>query len=84
MNVICDYNDWCIYSENSILFYYSREDNETYTAREVKRIEDFNDYSLEELFNKCNNYDVCGELDDGSAYCYWKLMRQVDNKEGIL
>lgn len=76
MMIICDYNEWFIADDNGKLTIHDREVDEVYLAEEVFRV-DYSDYDEDEIpEDPCElceeDYDYSGELDDGSAYVFWK------------
>ena len=74
---LCEYNDWYIIEHNGKL-YCIDSDDETHEVEEVFRMPSDAYYNYEsneiDLINgpKGIDFDICGELDDCSAFVYWR------------
>lgn len=77
---ICRYDDWSVFkTENGLVL--ENEDGSTKAVTEVFRVSadsrpDYGDLSFEKFDALAREagieYDYCGELDDFSAYVFWK------------
>lgn len=76
LNLFMDYADWQIYKVVGKEEYYvlKYEQNNLYSWREVEIIDYVEDTKipLEELLNKKNGYDFCGEELNGTTFIYFK------------
>lgn len=75
--LVCEYNDFDVYQINEDYFVITDKDgmNLRY-AKLVKKL-DYSVFavtSIADLLEMCDDYDYSGELDDGSGYCFWKLI----------
>lgn len=73
---LCSYPDFEIWVRPSgQMFAFNCETKTKESVKEVKRINfpDYDDLDTPTLIGACNDYDYCGELDDFTAYCYWKV-----------
>lgn len=79
-NLICDYGvDFQIYSNDKVMFVMEEDGNYFHKVIEVFRIPspNFEPLTTEQLLDSCDDYDYSGELEDCSAYCFWKLDLEV-------
>ena len=72
LETVCSYDGFTI-SKNGDKYYAKDEDG----TREVTLVKslapcEYEDLSIEEILALCGDYDFSGELDDCSAYCFWK------------
>lgn len=78
---ICEYDDWkIIQTENGLILQSADPSEPDQKVEEVYRFrpteyEDKNIPELEQIVRDRNiEFDNCGELDDFSAYVFWKIM----------
>lgn len=76
INDVCTYDDWCIFrSVITDKLWLRNNDGEEFEIKEVFRI-DFPNYenkTIEEILDyPLCKYDYSGELNDCSAYVFWK------------
>ena len=75
--IICEYDEWFVDETGDKIIIHDNESNEDFIAEEVFRV-DYNDYDDDEIpeypCDLCyEDYDYSGELEDGSAYVFWKV-----------
>lgn len=75
MRTIGKYENWFVEEGN-------REYFVTQTGQSAKKVklikslkpEEYQGKSIAEILSFCNEADFCGELNDRSAYCFWKII----------
>ena len=75
--VICTYDDYIIFEENGKTYYQGEEDNAAQEVVLVKSVFVGLDTRIaeSELIDPGFNFDVSGELDEETTYCYWSLTK---------
>lgn len=86
MKMLCNYDDWSIYEHNN-KHYIANEDG-VFEVALVKYLsnEEYEDKAIEDILSMCdtNEYDYSGELDDCSAYCFWKEVYPNYTSAGVI
>lgn len=72
--LVCEYSCFNVYQINKD--YYTITNKDYMNLRYAKLVKKLDCYEIPELdlLKMCDDYDYSGELDDGSAYCFWKLI----------
>jgi hypothetical protein len=75
MKTLCEYHDWFIVEEKGDSFVI-REDEKPQKVKLVKTLnpKEYERKDISEILDLCEDYDFSGELDDFSAYCFWKIV----------
>ena len=70
--VICSYDIFKIFYEDGK--YYAENEEGIRKVELVKSVPfpEYEDLSDDEIFDLCDDYGFGGELDDRSAYCFWR------------
>lgn len=70
--VICSYDIFRIFYKDGK--YYGEDEDGIREIELVKAVPfpEYEDLSEDEIFDLCDDYNFSGELDDCSAYCFWK------------
>lgn len=82
MKTICSYDEWCItVNDDGTLTCHDQDNSRDIPVVEVYRLEPgaYETKDIADLEAACHaaghHFDCCGELDDCSAYCFWKQNR---------
>ena len=75
MKTICEYGNWFI-AEDYGEYFVAQTGQPTKKLKLIRTLkpEEYRNKNLSELLAFCNEADFCGELNDRSAYCFWKVI----------
>lgn len=74
-NCICTYREFYVITFLNRYWIFNPDGAEIVEAELVTSLppEIYDLLTDEDLLGSCSDYDFSGELDDGSAYCFWKV-----------
>lgn len=84
-HIICEYdNDWYIEEKNGKLMWHECQSDTEEEVEEVFRLntgeyEDKDISELEEIGSEHAVFDICGELDNLSAFVFWRIVTDTNN-----